>query len=128
MTAIASSVPAAAALGPSSLSLLAPAQPDQREQLSAAAKQFEAIFLRQMLATARKADFGGKGLFDSEAIGTFRQMQDERFAEIASQTGALGMAKMIEAQLARMLPGGAGTGAAAETAAAAAKGGTGDGV
>jgi len=95
-----------------SLSLTA-AQPDQREQLSAAAKQFEAIFVRQMLSAARKSDFGGeKGLFDSEAMGTFRQMQDDRFADIASQTGALGMAKMIEAQLARMIPAAAPTTAA----------------
>ena len=76
----------------------------QRAQLAAAAKQFEAIFVRQMLASARKTDFGGGGLFDSEALGTFRQMQDERFADIASERGAFGMAKMIEARLAQMMP------------------------
>ena len=73
-----------------------------RAQLAAAAKQFEAIFIRQMLSAARQTDFGG-GLFDSEALGTFRQMQDERFAEIASQTGAFGIAEQIEAQLAGQL-------------------------
>jgi flagellar protein FlgJ len=76
----------------------------QRAQLAAAAKQFEAIFVRQMLASARKTDFGGSSLFDSEALGTFRQMQDERFADIASERGAFGMAKMIEARLAQMMP------------------------
>ena len=60
----------------------------------------EAKVLRQMLASARKTDFGGSSLFDSEALGTFRQMQDERFADIASERGAFGMAKMIEARLA----------------------------
>ena len=90
---------------PSTSLALSAAQPNQREQLSAAAKQFEAIFVRQMLSAARKTDFGGEdSLFSSEAMGTFRQMQDDRFAEIASQTGSLGMAKMIEAQLTRMLP------------------------
>ena len=76
----------------------------ERAKLAAAAKQFEAIFIRQMLSAARQTDFGG-GLFDSEALGTFRQMQDERFAEIAAQTGAFGIAKQIEAQLASQLGG-----------------------
>ena len=70
----------------------------ERAKLATAARQFEAIFIRQMLSAARQTDFGG-GLFNSEALGTFRQMQDERFAEIASQTGAFGIAKQIEAQL-----------------------------
>ena len=76
----------------------------ERAKLAAAAKQFEAIFIRQMLSAARQTDFGG-GLFDSEALGTFRQMQDERFADIASQTGAFGIAKQIESQLASQLGG-----------------------
>lgn len=86
--------------------LAAPAAAPQgdRAKLAQAAKQFEAIFLRQMLAAARKTDFGGDSPFSSEAVQTFRQMQDDRFADIASQTGAFGMARVIEAQLARMLP------------------------
>ena len=56
-----------------------------------------------MLSAARKTSFDD-GLFDSEALGTFRQMQDERFAEIAAQSGVLGLASIIEAQLARHLP------------------------
>lgn len=79
-----------------------PAAIGERAKLTAAAKQFEAIFIRQMLSAARQTDFGG-GLFDNEALGTFRQLQDERFAEIASQTGAFGIAKQIEAQLASQL-------------------------
>ena len=89
----------------SPLSALSPAAlpaTGERAKLSAAAKQFEAIFIRQMLSAARQTDFGG-GLFDSEALGTFRQMQDEKFADIAAQTGAFGIAKQIEAQLASQL-------------------------
>ena len=67
-------------------------------KLSAAAKQFEAIFVRQMLAEARKASFGDP-LFGSSAVDTFREMQDNRFAEIASERGVFGLAKSIEAQL-----------------------------
>jgi flagellar protein FlgJ len=69
-----------------------------REKLAAAAKQFEAIFIRQMLGAARKASFG-EGLFGGQAMQTFRQMQDEKFADIAAERGAFGMAKLIEAQL-----------------------------
>ena len=80
-----------------------PAAPSpERAELTAAARQFEAIFVRQMLSAARKTDFGDS-MFGSEAMGTFRQMQDDRFAEIASQRGAFGLAKMIEAHLARFI-------------------------
>ena len=76
----------------------------EREQLKHAAKQFEAIFVRQMLAAARKNNFDEGGLFDNQAIGTFRQMQDEKFADAAAETGAFGLASIIEAQLSRHLP------------------------
>ena len=69
-----------------------------RTQLAAAAKQFEAIFVRQMLAAARKSDFGGN-LLGGQGLDTFRTMQDEHFADLAAETGAFGMAKLIEAQL-----------------------------
>lgn len=77
-----------------------------RDQLKAVAKQFEAVFLRQMMAAARKTNFEGENglLGSSQGMDTFRQMQDERFADIASDTGAFGLAKMIESHLARFLP------------------------
>lgn len=75
-----------------------------RERLSGAARQFEAIFLRQMLASARKASFGNN-LLGGQALDTFRTMQDEHFADIAGKTGALGLAAQIEAQLARFVGG-----------------------
>jgi flagellar protein FlgJ len=83
-----------------------------RAQLAQAAKQFEAIFVRQMLAAARKTDFGGD-MLGSDGLQTFQTMQDEHFAEIASDTGAFGLAKMIEKQLGAQLtpsPTGAGAG------------------
>lgn len=83
---------------------LAPKQASEREQLHQAAKQFEAIFVRQMLAAARSTSHDDSGLFDSQALGTFRQMQDDKFAEITAQTGTLGLASIIEAQIARHLP------------------------
>ena len=74
-----------------------------RARLAEVARGFEAIFLRQMLAAARKADFG-EPLLGGEGLNTFRQMQDDHMAEIASQSGAFGLAKQIEAQLARFVP------------------------
>lgn len=77
-------------------------KPSDREQLAEVAKQFEAIFVRQMLSAARKTDFGSD-MFGGQAMDTFRQMQDEHFADVASKTGVLGLATVIEAQLARFV-------------------------
>ena len=97
------------------------AAPDagDREKLKATARQFEALFMRQMLAAARKTDFGGSDLFGSSAMDTFRQMQDEHFADVSAQTGTLGLATIIEAQLARFLPADASKGAGTPAAASA---------
>ena len=76
---------------------------DQRAELREAAQAFEAILLRQMLGSARATDFGGSDLFEG-SDDTFTQMRDERFADIAAQSGQLGFADAIERQLARFLP------------------------
>ncbi len=75
-----------------------------REELRGAAQQFEAILLRQMLASARNADFGGDDLFGSEGQDTFREMRDSQFADLASKSGEFGLAAAIEHQLSRFLP------------------------
>ena len=96
---------------PLSPPLAAPARP-QSALLSETAQQFEAIFVRQVLAEARKAHFGGEALLGGQGMDSFRQMQEERFAEIAAKRGSYGLAKMIEAQLGATLGGGASTGSA----------------
>jgi len=106
------------AILPTTSALSGAPQASQREQLHAAAKQFEAIFVRQMLSAARKTDFGGD-MFGGQAMQTFRQLQDEHFADIASETGALGLASIIEAQMARFLPAEASPAAAGEAVPAA---------
>lgn len=75
-----------------------------RARLREAAQQFEAILLRQMLASARGTDFGGNDIFGGEGEKTFTEMRDSRFAEIVSQSGQLGFAEAIERQLSRFLP------------------------
>ena len=81
---------------------LASSRGTDRERLATAAQQFEAIFVRQMLAAARKTEFASE-LSSGQAMDTFRTMQDENFADIASKTGALGLAVQIEAQLSRQI-------------------------
>lgn len=74
-----------------------------RERLAGAAKAFEAIFVRQMLAAARQSGFGDS-LVGGPGLETFRAMQDSHFADLTAQSGALGLARQIEVQLARHLP------------------------
>lgn len=81
-----------------------PQAPNDRAQLKQAARQFEAIFVRQMLSAARAAKLGGENdLFGGQAMETFNGMQDERFAQIAADSGAFGLARSIESQLAAQL-------------------------
>lgn len=99
------------AFAPGSQSVLPNASPAAGQadgDLKQVAEGFEALFLRQMLASASKADFGGEDLFGSSGEDTFREMRDARFAEIAAKTGTIGLASQIEAQLARQT-GNAGT-------------------
>ena len=72
-----------------------------------------------MLAAARKTNLGGEdNIFSSQGLDTFRQMQDDRFADIASETGVFGLGKMIETHLAKFAQAAADP---AETGAATAK-------
>lgn len=76
-----------------------------KDKLKGVAKQFEAIFVRQMLSAARKTDFGGDDLFGNGAVDTFREMQDSQFADIMADTGKLGLGKLIEAHMAKFVSG-----------------------
>jgi peptidoglycan hydrolase FlgJ len=62
------------------------------------AKQFEAIFLRQMIATMRAPSLGDD-IFGSDASNQFRDMADARLAD--SMAGQFGIAQLIEKQLAK---------------------------
>lgn len=79
-----------------------------REKLHTVAKQFEAVFLRQMMSAARATSFSGDGgagdISGGQAMETFRQLQDEHFADATADTGTIGLAKMLEAQMARFVP------------------------
>ena len=64
--------------------------------LTQTAKQFEAIFLRQMIASMRSPSLGDD-LFGSDASNQFRDMSDARLAD--SMAGKFGIAKLLEKQL-----------------------------
>ncbi|WCT76896.1 rod-binding protein [Novosphingobium humi] len=86
--------------GASPLSATGASPRPTKTQIHEAAQKFEALMLKQMLAQARKVDFGNT-LFDQKAAENFRDMQDSKMADTMAQRGTLGFARMIEAQLAR---------------------------
>lgn len=93
-------------IGPLAGGTLAGAKPggvNSPDDLKAAAQQFEAIFIRQMLAAARASEFGGEKLLDGPGLKQFNAMRDEHLAQTASESGAFGFSKLIEAQLAQQI-------------------------
>lgn len=75
-----------------------------RENLEAAGKRFEAIFVNMMLTSMRKAKLAD-GLFESKALDQFNQMQDTQFAQIMSEQKPLGIGKAMADFLGRAMPG-----------------------
>ncbi|MEZ0497277.1 rod-binding protein [Sphingomonas sp. IW22] len=67
-----------------------------RENLEAAGQKFEAIFTGMMLSSMRKAKLGD-GLFESNALNQFRDMQDQQLAQSMAVHAPIGIGKaMIE--------------------------------
>lgn len=73
------------------------AQPDKNAQLAAAAKAFEAVFLRQMIGSMRRASLG-EDLFGSSAADQFRDMSDAKLADKMAEGDGFGIARMLIAQ------------------------------
>lgn len=71
----------------------------ERQSLREAAEGFEAIMVRKMLETARASSFAEDTPFTGSGMDRWMEMRDERFADIAAQTGAFGFARSIEEQL-----------------------------
>jgi len=75
----------------------------ERLRLREAARAFEAIMIRQLLAAARTSHFSEPTQFTGGGLSQFESLRDENYAEIASRAGAFGIAEMIEARLAETL-------------------------
>lgn len=74
--------------------------------LRKAAEAFEAVILRQMLASMRQAKLG-EDVFGSSATDNFREMADAKTADSIASMRQFGIADMVEAQFrGRMMGGG----------------------
>jgi flagellar protein FlgJ len=65
-----------------------------KDNLAKAAAQFEALFIHQMLKSARAAKLDD-GLFDSEALDQFRDMQDAKLSETIAVHTPMGIGKAL---------------------------------
>lgn len=68
---------------------------DTKENLDKAAAEFESIFIQMMIKAGRKASLGDD-LFGGHGSETFRDMQDEMFAEAAAKRGGFGIAEALK--------------------------------
>jgi flagellar protein FlgJ len=84
--------------------------------LSAAATQFEAVFLQMMMKSMRDAS-PQDGPLDSEATRMYTSMFDQQIAMTMAKRGT-GLSKVIETQLSRTLPAKAGDAKVSATSAA----------
>jgi flagellar protein FlgJ len=77
-----------------------PQQKEALQHLHTAATQFEGVFLDMMFSAMRdtvpQTSIFGK---ESSTEGTFQTMLDEQRAQQISQSGSLGIAKVLEQQL-----------------------------
>lgn len=75
----------------------------ERLELRQAARAFEAIFVRQLLAAARAGSIADQTPFTGPGLEQFTAMRDEHMAEITSKSGAFGLAEQIERQLSSLV-------------------------
>jgi flagellar protein FlgJ len=83
--------------GLSSLKLQAHSAPQQA--VSEVARQFESLFVAMMLKAMRDA-VPKDGLFGSNQLDTYQSMFDQQLALDMSRSGGIGLAELIERQLA----------------------------
>jgi peptidoglycan hydrolase FlgJ len=67
-------------------------------ELRKAAQSFEAVFIRQVIGSMRKAQLANE-MFGSSASDNFRELADSKTAESMAKLGQFGIADMIERQL-----------------------------
>ncbi|MBB4632844.1 rod-binding protein [Sphingosinicella soli] len=73
---------------------------NSRANLDKAAQQFEAVFVNLMLKQARQAAPDG-GLIQSDALNTFREMQDRQLSGEMAKHSPLGIAEALTTFLER---------------------------
>jgi flagellar protein FlgJ len=76
----------------------------EMRQLRRAAREFEALFLHQMLAQMRKASVAGATALGGGGQGLYRDMMDDELARAMARGGGIGLADMLVRHLTQ--PGG----------------------
>lgn len=66
-----------------------------RANLEKAGRQFEAVFDGMMLKSMRQAKLTDDTLFESKALDTFRDMQDQQVARTMSEHAPIGIGKAM---------------------------------
>jgi peptidoglycan hydrolase FlgJ len=95
----------------------------ERQKIAETCRQFEAVLLRQILGDARKSAISDGEEHDPAVDGIYNDMITNQLADSISRSGAFGLAKSLESQLARqVLPHSAHSGPAAAPAPAPAPG------
>jgi flagellar protein FlgJ len=76
------------------------------DKVGQACRQFEAVFLRQILQEARKTVISSSSAHDSVVSGIYGDMVNNQLADGISRSGAFGLARSLQSQLVRqVLPG-----------------------
>ena len=70
------------------------ARANTKENLAKAGQQFESVFTGMMLKSMRQAKLADP-LFDSKALDTFRDMQDQKTVQAMAEHTPLGIGKAI---------------------------------
>lgn len=73
----------------------------EREKVDEAARQFEAVLLRQILSEARKTIIKSDDGTDSSATQIYQDMVNVQLADAISQSGSFGLARSLRDQLTR---------------------------
>jgi peptidoglycan hydrolase FlgJ len=83
-------------ISPLALTPQKPSVPAKGE-LRAVAQRFEAVFLRELIGSMRKAKLADE-MFGSSATESFRELADARTADTMANLGQFGIAALIEKQ------------------------------
>lgn len=98
-------LPTTSSLDPNALGALrGQARAEDPKALEVAARQFESLFLNQLLKSMREAQVGGgeeDSLFDSHEQRTFTSLLDEQMANRIANGRGIGLADMLIAQINR---------------------------
>jgi len=81
--------------------LASPGTSKTDEQLKSLSKQFESIFVHQLLKSMRST-VQKTGLFDSHATNMYESLHDEEIARLMTEQKGIGLADVIYRDLARL--------------------------